>query len=139
MLRQEFLASHNRAAEAERRAREALSIDPENIEYVKMLAQALDLEGKHQEANGMLKKIVEEDADPWNACLTLARNYEEMQQYDSALLVVEQFAQAHPGDKSAAELSARFQELRKAAVPGAKSADTGKKPGVQVKKVGPKG
>jgi tetratricopeptide (TPR) repeat protein len=138
MLRQEFLANHNRAAEAERRAREALSIDPENIEYVKMLAQALDLEGKHQEANGMLKKIVEEDADPWNACLTLARNYQEMQQYDSALLVIEQFAQSHPGDTRAAELRARFQELRKAAVPGVKSADTGKRPGFPIK-VGPKG
>jgi tetratricopeptide (TPR) repeat protein len=138
MLRQEFLANHNRAAEAEKRAREALSIDPDNVEYVKMLAQALDLEGKHQQANGMLKKIAESDPDPWNAYMTLARNYEELQQYDSALMVIEEFAQSHPGDKRAAELIARFQQLMKAAAPGGGVADTGKKQGFPIK-VGPKG
>jgi tetratricopeptide (TPR) repeat protein len=138
MLRQEFLANHGRAAEAEKRAREALLIDPDNIEYVKMLAQSLDLEGKHQQANGMLKKIAERDPDPWNAYVTLARNYEEQQQYDSALMVIEEFAQSHPGDRRSAELIARFNELKKAAAPGAGPADTGKKQGFPIK-VGPKG
>jgi hypothetical protein len=138
MLRQEFLANHGRAAEAEKRAREALSIDPGNIEYVKMLAQALDLEGKRQEANGMLKQIVDRDPDPWNACLTLARNYEEMQQYDSAFMIAEQFAQSHPGDKRAADLITRYQQLMRPAAPVGGPADTGKKPAFPVK-VGPKG
>jgi hypothetical protein len=46
MLRHEFLVNHGRFPDAEKRAREALSIDPKNGEYLKMLAQALELEGK---------------------------------------------------------------------------------------------
>ena len=51
MLRQEFLLNHNRFAEAEARAKEAIGIDPDNPEYQKMLAQALEFEGKRGEAN----------------------------------------------------------------------------------------
>ena len=47
MLRQEFLVNGNRFEEAEKRAREALVVDPNNSEYMKMLAQTLDLRGKH--------------------------------------------------------------------------------------------
>jgi len=111
MLRHEFLINHNRAKEAEQRAREALKIDSDNMEYVKMLAQALEYEGKKQEAMEFLKKIAESDPDPWNAYISLAKNYEEMKKYDSALLVVEQFAQTHPGDKRAMQFIAHYKQL----------------------------
>jgi cytochrome c-type biogenesis protein CcmH/NrfG len=86
----------------------------------------------------MLKKIAERDPDPWTAYATLARNYEELQQYDSALMVIEEFAQSHPGDRRSAEFIARFNELKKAAAPGGGVPDTGKKQGFPVK-VGPRG
>jgi hypothetical protein len=142
MLRQEFLVNHNRLAEAEARAKEALLVDPNNIEYQKMLAQALEFEGKRNEANSMLKSLISRDPDPWNACATLARNYEDIRQYDSAISVVEQFQQAHPGDRRAGELIARYQILKKAsqAEPAAKggTADSSKKPGFPLK-LAPKG
>jgi Flp pilus assembly protein TadD len=50
MLRHEFLVNHGRFADAEKRAREALVIDPNNTEYLKMLTQALEFEGKAQPA-----------------------------------------------------------------------------------------
>ncbi|HUI93236.1 MAG TPA: DUF2723 domain-containing protein [Chitinivibrionales bacterium] len=126
MLRHEFLTDHNRAAEAEKRAREALSIDSGNIEYVKMLAQALDLEGKRREAGVLFKEIVERDPDPWNECVSLSRIYEEEGEYDSALTVIETFAASHPGDKRAAELSARLQRLVRSPLPGPGAQDTGR-------------
>jgi hypothetical protein len=64
MLRQEFLVNHSRFAEAESRAREALAIDPENLEYLKMLAQALELEGKPQAARDVLKKTPSRPTGP---------------------------------------------------------------------------
>jgi hypothetical protein len=127
MLRHEFLVNHNRAAEAEKRAKEALIIDPQNLEYTKMLTQALEVAGKRQEATNMLKQIVERDPDPWNACVSLARNYEEMKKFDSAVMVVEQFAQSHPGDKRASELISHIKGMQNTSAPGGAISDTGKK------------
>ena len=48
MLRQDFLLNSGRIAEAEKRVKEALSIDPDNQEYHRMAAQVYALEGKSQ-------------------------------------------------------------------------------------------
>jgi tetratricopeptide (TPR) repeat protein len=130
MLRQEFLINHGRPQEAERRVREALIIDPDNLEYHKMLAQALEQEGKYKEANATLKRVSAGDSDSWEACLTLTKNYEGMKQYDSALAVAERFAQSHPGDRRAAELITRYTYMKKASATAAAA-----KPPVSVKLV----
>jgi Flp pilus assembly protein TadD len=48
MLRQDFLLNSGRLAEAEKRVKEALSVDPGNQEYHRMAAQVYALEGKKE-------------------------------------------------------------------------------------------
>jgi Flp pilus assembly protein TadD len=131
MLRQEFLMNHDRFDEAEKRAREALGVDPENTEYMKMLTQTLEMKGQHAEANNMLKKLVSKDPDPLYAYAAMAKNYEANKQYDSAIAALQEFQQSHPGDRRCGEMIARLQAIKaQAAQPPAAPAvtvDTGKK------------
>jgi tetratricopeptide (TPR) repeat protein len=131
MLRQEFLMNHDRLDEAEKRAREALLVDPDNTEYMKMLTQTLEMKGKHAEASGLLKKLVAKDPDPLYAYQALAKNFEATKQYDSAIAVMEEFQQMHPGDRRSAEAIARYQALKAQAgqppAPPSLTVDTGKK------------
>jgi tetratricopeptide (TPR) repeat protein len=112
MLRQEFLMNHDRLEEAEKRAREAIKVDPDNTEYMKMLTQTLEMKGKHAEANGILKKLVSKDPDPLYAYSALAKNYEANKQYDSAIAIIQEFQQMHPGDRRSAEMINRYQALK---------------------------
>ena len=116
-LRQEFLVNHGRLDEAEKRAREALAVDPDNTDYMKMLAQTLELRGKNTEANDLLKRLVAADPDPMYAYAALARNYEKNKLYDSAIDVIREFQQMHPGDKRGAEMLARLEALKQHGVP----------------------
>jgi hypothetical protein len=113
MLRNELLLEHGRPAEAEAKMREALTIEPDNEEYLKMLVQALEQGGKKAEANDVLKKLLDKEADPWFAYATLAQNYESLGLLDSAKNIMEQFSITHPGDRRATAYIQRIDELKK--------------------------
>ena len=113
-MRQELLISFERYADAENAARQALLVEPENVEYSRMLAQALSLGGKKDELNGVLKTLAQKDAgDPWEAYGMLARNYEESAKFDTAIMVLQEFLQDHPGDQRASGYIMRLQMLMK--------------------------
>ena len=81
----------------------------------------------------MLKKLVAKDPDPLYAYAALAKNYEANKQYDSAIAVIQEFQQAHPGEQRSAKMIARLQALKaqagSTAAPAAPAmaVDTGKK------------
>ena len=113
VLRHELLMGHGRVAEAEAKMREAIMVDPENTEYQKLLVQALEQSGKKQEANEELRKLLTTDPDPWYVHMSLAKNYEDLGLLDSAKLVMQQFANSHPGDRRAASYIMRLDEMKK--------------------------
>ncbi|MBD3393505.1 MAG: DUF2723 domain-containing protein [Chitinivibrionales bacterium] len=113
-LRQEILMAHGRYEEALEKIREARMIDPGNVDYMKMEAQILDRLGKRAEANQVLKELTDNETDSWNAYALLCRNYEEMGQYDSAIAVMQEFQEINPGDRRAAAMIARLEELKRA-------------------------
>ena len=112
VLRHEVLMSHDMSDEAEKAMRVALDIDPTNEEYMKYLVQALEKNGKKQEANDILRKLLKDEGDPWFSHATLARNYEELGMYDSALSIMELFSATHPGDRRAAAYIAQLKAAR---------------------------
>jgi len=112
VLRQEFLVSHGRFEEAQQRAREALVIEPDNPEYLKMMAQALTQLGKEEEASEVWRDVLRLEADSWEAYVRLARSYEERGLYDSALALMRQFQEAHPGDRRSRLMISRLEELK---------------------------
>lgn len=114
VLRHELLMNHNRTKEAEEKMREALNVDPTNDEYMKYFAQALEQNGKKQEANSALKTLLDSKSDPWMTHATLARNYQEMGMLDSAILIMEDFVATHPGDRRATAVINNLKELKKA-------------------------
>jgi hypothetical protein len=126
MLRQDILMTHGKNAEAEKRAREALIIEPENSEYLKALAQALESNGKQTEAQEVLKKVIATDPNPWDAYMVLARNYEERGMYDSAIAVMRQFSESHPGDRRAAYMISQLEAKKNPVKPQDTSAKAGK-------------
>ena len=110
MLRQEFLLSHDRFDEAEKRIEEALKVEPTNGEYLKMKARGLDLRGKKLEANRVLLDLASIEKDPWAAYNTIATNYESLGFHDSAIYIIKKFSQIYPGDKRA---SGRILDLER--------------------------
>jgi hypothetical protein len=100
-LLQEFLVNHNRLAEAEKSARDAIASDPSNTEFVRMFAQVLEMEGKSKEAVIALKEIVLRDPDYFAGIESLAKNYLNLKHYDSAIAVVSAYVESHPGDRRA--------------------------------------
>ncbi len=125
VLRHEILMNHDRVEEAEKKMREAIALDPNNVEYQKLLAQALEQGGKKLEANAILKKLLSDDSDPWYVHASIARNYEELGLLDSAKAIMQQFANTHPGDRRAASYIQRLDEMKKSADTAMKK-DTGK-------------
>ena len=119
MLRHETLLNHDRAEEAEAGMRDALKRDPDNLDYQKMLVQALEQSGKKQEATEILKKLLNKDVDPWYVHATLAKNYEELGMLDSAQEIMRQFSLTHPGDRRASAYIEQIENTKK------KSTDTG--------------
>ncbi len=111
-LRQEILMAHDRYDEALDMIKQARSIDPENTDYMKMEAQILDRLGKRSDANAVLQELAHREGDAWNAYALMSRNYEEMGMFDSAIEVMAQFQQEHPGDRRAAAMIARLQNLK---------------------------
>lgn len=119
VLRHETLLNHDRAEEAEAGMRDALKRDPDNLDYQKMLVQALEQSGKKQEATEILKKLLNKDVDPWYVHATLAKNYEELGMLDSAQEIMRQFSLTHPGDRRASAYIEQIENTKK------KSTDTG--------------
>jgi hypothetical protein len=117
-LRQEMLMANDLVDIANTRADEALRIEPNNVEYLKMKAQCLEKLGRTTEANAILMRLAETDPDPWNAYAYLSRNYEEAGQYDSAIAVMDQFLQAHPGDRRAQSTIMRLMNTRQSQAAG---------------------
>lgn len=114
-LRHEVLLTHGRAEEAVQRAREALEINPDWVDYKKMLAQALDESGKRDSANAILEGLLDTDTDPWFSYLTLAQNHADAGRYDSAIAYMKRFQEGHPGDKRAKSLIDYFQNQKREA------------------------
>ena len=100
-LLQEFLVNHNRLAEAEKSARDAVASDPSNTEFVRMYAQVLESEGKTREAVRALKDLIQRDPDYFAGIENLTKSYLSLQQFDSAVAVVSAYVEAHPGDRRA--------------------------------------
>ncbi|MBD3320980.1 MAG: DUF2723 domain-containing protein [Chitinivibrionales bacterium] len=126
MLRHEFLMTADLTQEAEKRAREALIIESDNPEYRKMLAQALQANGKTQEANDIWQSLTgNTEINPWEAYVMLAKNLQERGLYDSAIALMEQFQESHPGDRRSQAMINRFRALKKQADARAVEQDSG--------------
>jgi tetratricopeptide (TPR) repeat protein len=117
MLRHEMLIDADRTYEAEKRVKEALRIEPDKVEYLKMYAMVLEKKGEKAELNRILQKLASTDTDPWYAYITMARNYEEMGMLDSALEKMREFQESHPGDRRAAAMVSHFEGKLRAPAP----------------------
>lgn len=127
ILSHEILMLNDRQKEAEERMRDALKRSPDDIRYLKALAQSLEQQSdKKDELVKLLKEIVALGTDPWNDHLSLARTYIEMKEYDSATKVIQQFANAHPGDRRAATFIQQIKQLADKTADTAMKADTAK-------------
>ena len=127
-LREEILMEHGRSVEAEKRAREALAIDSNNTQYLKMLIQVLAANGKRGEANAIIQKLTQNDPDPLYAYATIAKNFEDARQYDSAIVVLQEYLSTHMGDRRCEQLIARLNYLKSQPAPVAgAAANTGHK------------
>jgi hypothetical protein len=110
-LLQEFLLNHGRLAEAETCAREAMASDPRNPQYVRMLAQSLEMQGKSKEAIPVFKMLLSHDPDYYAGFESLAKMYANLRQFDSAVMVITAFQESHPGDRRAEELRKQLMAI----------------------------
>ncbi len=111
-VRHEILMENGKVDLAEKLAREAIALDSTEQRYKQMLAQALEKQGKKSEANEALRQLESSKVDPFLVYYSMAKNYEEMGLYDSAIYVMKQYAQVNPADKQASELIERYTKLK---------------------------
>ncbi|MBN2037453.1 MAG: DUF2723 domain-containing protein [Chitinispirillaceae bacterium] len=116
-LLHELLVGHDRAAEAEKKMREALRIEPDNPDYLRMLVQALESQGKMEEAGDLMRQMTEKNIDSWETFLAAAQKYVESGSIDSAVMVMEQFASFHPDDRRPAGVIAQLRKYRQQTQP----------------------
>jgi tetratricopeptide (TPR) repeat protein len=127
-LRHRILEDYGRYEEALQRIQEARLIEPDNPEYLKMEASVLDKMGKKAEANTILRSLAMEESDPWSVYMMMARNYESMGMYDSAITIMNEFLEGHPGDRRAQMTISRLeQQKQKSLAPPVD--DTARSPG----------
>jgi predicted Zn-dependent protease len=112
-LRHDMLVTHGRVAEAETKIREALKIEPEKADYLRMLAQTLEMQGKKKEAGDLMRKMMESTIDSWESYLSAAQKYLEMGAVDSAIMAMQQFAELHPDDQRALSVLDQLQKFKK--------------------------
>lgn len=112
MLLQEILVNHNRFAEAEKHAKEALALAPDNPEYLKMMVHILQMQGKSADANSYMKKLIEIIPDPAEIYYSLASSYESLKLYDSAVNVLKEFQKIQPQNKQIELQIARLLSLK---------------------------
>ncbi|MFP4163382.1 MAG: protein O-mannosyl-transferase family [Chitinispirillaceae bacterium] len=111
-VRHEILIANDMAKEAENYAQKAVERFPKEQRYKQMLAQALEKQGKKQDANKALDGLKSSEVDPFTVYYSMAKNYEESGMYDSALHVMKRYAQQHPEDKQAAVLIEHYRNLK---------------------------
>lgn len=114
-LRNELLVADDRFAEAEKTMREALKIEPANPQYLRMLAQVFDLEGKKKEAADLLRRIPETSLDQWETYASVAQAFAaegSPGSFDSAIAVMQEFAALHPGDQRALTAIRQIEQLK---------------------------
>ena len=110
-LLQEFYLNHGKLAEAEKSARDAIASDPTNPEFMRMLSQALEMEGKGGEAIPALKDLIARDPNYYGGFESLARDYVALKHFDSAIAVITAFEESHPGDKRAEQFRQQLMAL----------------------------
>ena len=113
-LRHQFLIAHGRHDEAQMRMREALLVNPDHSDYLKMLAQALEEGGKQGEAAAVLRQALDaaDDPEPWYTHLTLAQHFIESGLPESALAVMERFSDRNPNDQRARQYVEQFRRIQ---------------------------
>jgi hypothetical protein len=111
-LLHESLLIDNQLAEAENRMREALRVQPDNTQYLRMMAQVLDMEGKKEEAKGIVRTMMESGRDLWDTYYAAAREYAGTGAFDSAIMVLQEYADAHPGDRRAAAAIGQLERAK---------------------------
>jgi hypothetical protein len=110
----EVLLLDNRFAEAEFRMREAFRMEPGNTRYMRMLAQVLDMEGKKQEAEELMKALMRGNGgDLWETYAAAAQDYAGAGAFDSALVLLREYAVARPGDPRAAKAIEEIELIKK--------------------------
>jgi hypothetical protein len=114
-LRHELLVMDGRLVEAEKTMRQAVKVQPENTQYLRMLAQVLDLQGKKTEANDLLRAVMANNADSWDMYVGVAQSYAQAGSFDSAVAVMQEFAAGHPGDRRAMAAVSQLERMRNAA------------------------
>lgn len=112
LLRQEILLGNERFEMAKKRIEEALAIEPDNKEYLKLKGRLFELIGNKSGANEILKKLAKDETDPWAAYQMICKNYEDLGLFDSAIYMMKQFQQIHPGDKRASSMINRFEKMK---------------------------
>ena len=110
-LLQEFYLNHGKLAEAEKSARDAIASDPTNPEFMRMLSQALEMEGKGGDAIPALKDLIARDPNYYGGFESLARDYVALKHFDSAIAVMTAFEESHPGDKRAEQFRQQLMAL----------------------------
>jgi tetratricopeptide (TPR) repeat protein len=115
-LRHEILLAHGRYEEALEKIRQARKIEPDNIDYMKMEAQILEKTGKEAEAADLIRQLSKLESDPWESIVYLCSQYEKTGMWDSAISVMEEYGQMHPGDRRAAAMKTRYNAMKKAAL-----------------------
>ena len=96
--------------------------DPQNPEYQRMLSQALEMQGKSNDAIPSLKELIRQDPNYYGGFESLAKTYISLKQFDSAIAIISSFEESHPGDKRAEQfrqqiLAFAAQQQPKAALP----------------------
>jgi tetratricopeptide (TPR) repeat protein len=99
VLLHEILVENGMPKEAEKRMREALNVDPGNMEYQTRLAEVTNNKAESAE---FLKKTIG-NSDEWELYKSLSDNYKERGFSDSAVGVLQEYLVSHPGDKRATE------------------------------------
>jgi len=122
MIRQEILMTHDQLDLASKRIQEALLVEPENLEYLKMQARLHEMRGEKSESNQILKKVAAKEKDPWAVYSMMSKNYVDLGLFDSAIQIMQQFQKIYPGDRRATDLIRNFEMLK-----NTKSADTSDK------------
>jgi hypothetical protein len=112
MLMQEVLVNHGKLTEAEKRAKEAVALAPENPEYIKMIVHVLQLQGKNAEANIYMKKLLEVVPDPSEVYYSLASSYESLGLYDSAISVLTEYQRIQPQNSQIGSQIARLVSMK---------------------------
>jgi tetratricopeptide (TPR) repeat protein len=112
LFRHQLLMEHGRIEEARARAEEALKVDPNRQEYMRMRAEAL-AQSDSEDAIDAYKELMQSGgAQNWQSYQMVAQKYIQAGLYDSALEIIEAFEKTHPGDRRATRMIRQIQRLQ---------------------------